>query len=226
MRALLVIADIGGYTKFMTFHRMSLAHAQANTDRLLNAVIDAAPRLKLVDLEGDAAFFWVPEPADAEVASTIAGLAATMHRAFHDRQQKMDAVSICRCDACEQIGLLRVKFVAHIGEVVRQTARRATKVAGVDVIVVHRMLKNSVPILEYLLMTEPVLERCDPEVQGQTSPIAEELEGIGTETLHYLDLEQTALELTPPAPPTFGQKLRYNAIMTAKALPTLLRIRR
>jgi hypothetical protein len=226
MRALLVIADIGGYTRFMTLHRLSIAHAQANTDRLLRAVIDAAPRLRLVALEGDAAFFWVPEPADEEVASTIAGLAATMHRAFHEQQQRMDATTVCPCGACEQIGLLRVKFVAHIGEVVRQTARRATKVAGVDVIVVHRMLKNSVPIPEYLLMTEPVLERCNQEIREQTSPIAEELEGIGTQTLHYLDLEQTALELAPPPPPTPGQKVRYNATMIARAVPSLLGLRR
>ena len=33
VNALLVIADIGGYTRFMSLHRTSLAHAQENTDR-------------------------------------------------------------------------------------------------------------------------------------------------------------------------------------------------
>ena len=47
-QALLVIADIGGYTRFMRLHRMSLAHAQENTLRLLEAMIDAEPRLRLV----------------------------------------------------------------------------------------------------------------------------------------------------------------------------------
>ena len=226
MRALLVIADIGGYTNFMKLHRMSIAHAQENTDRLLHAVIDAAPRLRLVDLEGDAAFFYVAEPEDDEVASTIAGLAAVMHRAFHDRQQQIDAISVCRCDACVQVGELRVKFVAHIGDVVRQTARRATKVAGVDVIVVHRMLKNSVPIPEYLLMTEPVLERCDPAIRAHAEPLEQELEGLGVQTLHYLDLEQTALELPPPPRPSRAERLRYNTAMTVKTLPALLGLRR
>ena len=40
-RALLLIADIGGYTEYMRAHRMSLAHAEVNTARLLEAVIDA-----------------------------------------------------------------------------------------------------------------------------------------------------------------------------------------
>jgi hypothetical protein len=226
VRALLVIADIGGYTHFMKLHRMSLAHAQENTDRLLHAVIDAAPRLRLVDLEGDAAFFYVAEPQDEEVATTIAGLAAVMHRAFHDRQEQIDAVTACRCDACVQVGNLRVKFVAHVGDVVVQRGRRATKVAGVDVIVVHRMLKNSVPVPEYLLMTEPVLERCDPRVQTQAEPIEEELEGLGVQKLHYLDLERTAIEPTPLPPPTRAQRLRYNTTMTVKTLPALIGFRR
>ena len=38
-RALLVIADIGGYTRFMKLHRVSLAHAQTVIAMLLEAVI-------------------------------------------------------------------------------------------------------------------------------------------------------------------------------------------
>jgi hypothetical protein len=34
-RALLLIADIGGYTEYMGSHRLSLAHAEATTTRLL-----------------------------------------------------------------------------------------------------------------------------------------------------------------------------------------------
>jgi hypothetical protein len=45
-RALLLIADIGGYTDYMRAHRMSLAHAEVNTARLLEAVIDAGRRLR------------------------------------------------------------------------------------------------------------------------------------------------------------------------------------
>lgn len=36
-RALLIIADISGYTRFMKFPRMSLAHAQDMVARLLEA---------------------------------------------------------------------------------------------------------------------------------------------------------------------------------------------
>ena len=55
-RALLLIADIGGYTEFMRSHRMSLAHAEVTTARLLETVIDAAHGFDLIEIEGDAAF--------------------------------------------------------------------------------------------------------------------------------------------------------------------------
>jgi len=55
-RTLLLIADIGGYTEYMRTHRMSLAHAEVNTARLLEAVIDAAGDFDLIEIEDDAAF--------------------------------------------------------------------------------------------------------------------------------------------------------------------------
>jgi class 3 adenylate cyclase len=49
----LLIADIAGYTRFMKFHRASLAHAQEIVAQLLEAVIDATQsHLKLAKLEG------------------------------------------------------------------------------------------------------------------------------------------------------------------------------
>lgn len=59
-RAVLLIADIGGYTNYMHWNRKHLAHAQWTVAQLLESVIDAAKGMKLAKLEGDAAFFWAP----------------------------------------------------------------------------------------------------------------------------------------------------------------------
>ena len=53
-RALLLLADIVGYTKFMRLHRINLAHSQDITQRLLESMVDAVPSLRLVEIEGDA----------------------------------------------------------------------------------------------------------------------------------------------------------------------------
>jgi hypothetical protein len=57
-RALLLIADIRGYTPFMKLHRTSLAHAQDVVGRLLEALIDAAPDFTPLEIEGDATFLY------------------------------------------------------------------------------------------------------------------------------------------------------------------------
>ena len=55
-RALLLIADIGGYTEYMQFHRSVLGHAEAATARMLDKIVDAAQGFELIEIEGDAAF--------------------------------------------------------------------------------------------------------------------------------------------------------------------------
>jgi hypothetical protein len=50
--AVLVIADIGGYTHYMNWNRTHLAHAQLTVAALLESVIDAGKGPKLAKLEG------------------------------------------------------------------------------------------------------------------------------------------------------------------------------
>ena len=76
-RSLLLIADIGGYTTFMRLHRMSLAHSQDVTGRLLNAVVESSP-MPMVELEGDAAFFCGPL---SQVDSDAFSFSLAMHQA-------------------------------------------------------------------------------------------------------------------------------------------------
>jgi class 3 adenylate cyclase len=226
VRALLLIADIGGYTRFMRLHRLSLAHAQENTSRLLEATIDAAPRLELSGVEGDAAFMFVREPEDEEVAASIAAVAAAMHRAFHEEQQRIGSLTLCPCDACDQIGRLTVKAAAHLGEAVEQTVRGTTTLAGPDVILVHRMLKNSVPVGEYLLMTDSVLAHVAEDVRAGAVPIEEQLEGLGTVRLHYLDVRAYAGEPAPAPAGDLPRRLSLTAGQVLRAVPYLLGVRR
>src|SRR5215211_7848497 len=124
-RALLLIADISGYTSYMASHRMSLAHAQVNTARLLEKVVDAAPDFDLIEIEGDAAFLSRQADTldgDATMAATTQA-AVSMHRAFHLERQYV-ATNLCPCDGCSQADNLKLKFVAHIGEVATQTVKR------------------------------------------------------------------------------------------------------
>src|SRR2546422_1604595 len=182
-RGLLLIADIAGYTRFMEFHRTDLAHAQDVVARLLEAMIDATSALDLVEVEGDAAFMYRPLPGGTgpELVESALGQSVAMHGAFHALQQKIACLNNCPCQGCAQVGNLKVKFVAHLGDVAPQRVKRLTRLAGFDVIFVHRMLKNSVPVREYLLMSEPLWERADERLRTGARPLEEELEGRSEE---------------------------------------------
>src|ERR1700748_1422234 len=154
-RALLLIADIGGYTEYMRTHRMSLAHAEVNTARLLEAIIGAADGFDLIEIEGDAAFLALraDDLDDDATAAAMTRAVSAMHVAFH-RERRYVASVLCPCPACDKADTLKWKSVPHVGEVATQTIRDRRKLVGIDVILVHRLLKNSVLVSEYLLVPE------------------------------------------------------------------------
>jgi hypothetical protein len=226
-RALLVLADITGYTRFMRLHRMNLAHSQDITRRLLEAILDSVPTLNLVEIEGDAAFLYLSHDDDAAALRTAPALALAMHQAFHSRQEWMVARNMCACDACKQIGQLKVKFVMHDGEVATQTIRNRSKLVGIDVIAAHRMLKNAVPIPEYVLMSEPVFEHCEPGIRECVVTLEEDLEGVGTRTLYFVDLDEIAPERPRQDPrPGLPSRVRETVGVGLRCFPRVVGLRR
>jgi hypothetical protein len=226
-RALLLIADIGGYTAYMRAHRMSLAHAEVNTARLLEAVIDAADDFELVEIEGDAAF--LSRQADTiDADATVAAMTHTvvgMHRAFH-RERRYVASNLCPCDGCEQADNLKLKFVAHIGEVATQTIRARRKLVGIDVIHVHRLLKNPVQVPEYVLFSEELYRAGGTALSDPVQELSHDLEGIGPVRTYVVDIADFAGALPelpdPPLLARFGRTLD----VAGRGLPYMLGLRR
>lgn len=224
-RALLLLADIAGYTEFMRLHRLNLAHSQEVTQLLLESMLDAAPALKLVEVEGDALFLSAPhdELGGRGAARHWLPSALAMYRAFHTRQRWMVAHNLCVCDACIQIGRLHVKFVAHVGEVVAQRIRDTEKLVGVDVIAVHRMLKSDVPAAEYVLMSEPLYEGLEPQFRERAVRLDQALEGLGSMPLYFVDLGGLPVELAAAPQPALTARVRETVGFGLRAFPRLIR---
>jgi hypothetical protein len=226
-RALLLIADIGGYTEYMRSHRMSLAHAEVNTARLLEKVIDAAPGFDLIEIEGDAAFLSRRADtldADATVAATTQA-AVGMHRAFHLERQYV-ASNLCPCDGCGGADNLKLKFVAHVGEVAAQTIRQRRKLVGIDVILVHRLLKNPVQAPEYLLFSEELYRAGAAALSDPVHEVSQDLEGIGPVRTYFVDIEDLAGSLPPLPDPSWRERLGRTVDVAARGLPYMLGLRR
>lgn len=222
-RALLLLADIAGYTEFMRLHRLNLAHSQEVTRRLLESMLDSVPALNLVEVEGDALFLSAPHGGrQADISSEWLPAALAMYQAFHTKQQWMVAHNLCVCDACRQIGKLDVKFVAHLGEVVHQRIRGTEKPVGVDVIAVHRMLKNDVPAAEYVLMSEPLYESLEPQLRERAVRVDQDLEGLGRMPLYFVELADLPIELPAVPEPGLPARIRETLGLGLRALPRVL----
>jgi len=226
-RALLLIADMGGYTDYMSAHRMSLGHAEATTARLLDRVIDAAPGFDLIEIEGDAAFLAReadPKDGAASVAA-VTQAAVAMHRAFHVERRHV-STNLCPCKGCTEVDNLKLKFVAHVGEVATQTVRKRRTLVGIDVIFVHRLLKNDVEVPEYVLMSEELYRSDEAALGDPAREVAHDLEGIGPVRTYFVDVEEIAGPLQPTPDPPFPRRLASTVGMVGRGLPYMLRLRR
>jgi hypothetical protein len=160
--AFLVIVDISGYTSFITNRTVSLLHAEQIITDLIEAVIDQAQHpLTLNKLEGDAAMLYRECAADdLAAAQDVFAQAKAFFPAFANRLAlQREQRAHCNCEACTRIDDLALKAFVHCGEIAIKQVRQFEELAGEDVILIHRLLKNHVPLREYVLMTEAARAR-------------------------------------------------------------------
>ncbi len=189
---ILVLADISGYTRFIKHHRVSLIHAETIITDLLETVIASAEQpLVLHELEGDAVNFYAIEEVEGAHAGEVFKQVERFFEEFRRREAELISdCSICSCEACRRVGQLKIKVVLHRGEAVFTSVRRFTKVAGEDVILAHRLLKNTVPSDEYVLMTEPFLQACAELKERPLERRTERPEGLGEVPVYVLDFDR------------------------------------
>ena len=191
-RSCLLIADISGYTSYLA--GVELDHAQDILADLVGTVVTTLqPTFRLAKLEGDAAFMVAPE---AEVdGSLLLDVIERCYFGFRRRRRDVRQATTCECDACLRIPDLNIKFVAHVGPVVRQQMAGLDELIGRDVIVVHRLLKNTVTEVAgataYALLTDAATTAMglDPAALGM-APHTETYDVVGEIPGWIHDLER------------------------------------
>lgn len=181
-QAILLVADISGYTKFMKRQTVSITHAKQIIVRLLKSLIKASkPPLKVAELEGDAVFFYAmcSKKDVQKTAEMVKKQLIQLFQSFNKELELIKNMNVCNCDACEKAGELKLKQVVHTGDVELEKVLKQEKLFGVDVIVVHRMLKNTVPSKEYIMMSEPMFTSFVDFYDMQPELRKENFEGIG-----------------------------------------------
>src|SRR4051795_13414866 len=180
-RACFLIADISGTTGYLA--DVELDHAQDILADLIGAVVTALrPGFKLAKLEGDAAFtFALGETVDG---SMLLDTIERCYFGFRRRRRDVRQATSCECNACARIPDLDLKFVIHHGVAIHHAVAGRKELAGSDVIVVHRLLKNDVKeqfdLGAYALFSQASLDAAglDPVALAML-PHAETYEHIG-----------------------------------------------
>ena len=186
----LVIADIGGYTRYVS--GVELEHSTDVLADLLQTVVDALEaNFRIAKIEGDAVFAY--DEGDADGAVVVDALTGA-YMSFMRRRRTVTELTTCPCDACRSIGGLGLKMVAHRGDFATHEIAGGTELVGRDVILVHRLLKNDVAaqtgIRDYALYTDPlVLELAlEPASLGWRSVTAT-YDDVGEVVVHVDDLD-------------------------------------
>ena len=190
--ACFVIADISGYTSFLA--GVELDHAQDIIADVMDTVVKRLrPPLRLAKFEGDAAFFYAV--SDKIDGSLLQDAIESAYFAFRKRLRNIQQATSCECSACRNMRSLDLKFVSQHGEFIKHRMAGREELAGRDVIVIHRLLKNTVNERlgghAYALFSDACIQAMgiDPAAQGLVLH-RESIDIIGDVKCWVRDLEE------------------------------------
>ncbi|MBI3701145.1 MAG: DUF2652 domain-containing protein [Afipia sp.] len=190
-KGFLLIADITGYTMFLT--QSELEHAQGILDALFKSIFaEIVAPITVSNLQGDAVLTYVP---DAKVPQRQFPLDAVerIYCSFADTLAAMRLNTTCTCNACSNMKLLDLKFFLHHGVYALQELGGRTELQGSDVIRLHRLMKNTVTkdtgIKAYALVTAEAAAAIGlPDFFSATISHLEHSENFGETACYVYDL--------------------------------------
>ncbi len=196
---LFFIPDISGFTHFVK--ETEIEHSTHIISELLEILIDSNELgLELSEIEGDALFFF--KEGETPGSDEILNQCKNMFTRFHQHLKVYERDRICQCGACSTAHKLGLKFLIHEGKAIRREIRGKVQLMGLDVTLVHRLAKNSIPINEYILQSQ------SKSVHGEAWPdkfFGEEkkaskssYEEIGELSYNYYDLKNLLSQVPDP----------------------------
>ncbi|HLF91419.1 MAG TPA: DUF2652 domain-containing protein [Anaerolineales bacterium] len=203
-----LIADITGYTQYLSVSELEHAHEVLQT--LMELLIEhTRPPLIISRLAGDAVISYGLQDNFLS-GQTFLEMIEDTYVAFRRAINLMVLNTSCDCKACANISTLDLKFFVHYGSFTRQRLDQHDELLGADVIVAHRLLKNHVTeatgCRAYALYTDAAIRQLGIEdVCAAMTEHNEEYEHLGEVKTWVQDMhpvwqeKQNALKLEIPA---------------------------
>lgn len=197
--AFLFIPDISGFTTFV--NETEISHSLHIISELLEVIINSDELgLTVSEIEGDAILFYresIPDLKD------ILDQCRKTFINFHNHVIRYDTERICRCGACEAAVNLSLKFIIHAGQIQLMNVKDHQKLHGADVILAHKFLKNSVPVNEYVLLSDKfdssqIEEQISTISWAQKDEQSDRYEKLGKVNYSYIPLSDLHKEVKKP----------------------------
>ena len=188
---LLLIADISGYTMFLS--ASELEHAQEILSVLLNGLIDQTrPPFVISRTAGDAIISYAAGQTSL-LGQTFVEILEDTYIAFRRAIELMVLNNTCKCAACSNVSALDLKFFVHYGSFALQTLGAHVELVGSDVNLIHRLLKNSIVedtgIRAYVVCTSAAIDALGlSEMTATMTPHQERYDHLGAVDLFVQDI--------------------------------------
>lgn len=149
--ALIYFPDISGYTNFV--NQTEINHSQLIIVDLLETIIKTLTLpFTISEIEGDAILFYkFGEPPKYE---ELIKESKNIFIKYHEKLKHIVKHNHCKCDACAGAYNLSLKFIVHFGIINLIKVGDFNKLFGKDLIIAHKLLKNSLKQKEYILLTD------------------------------------------------------------------------
>lgn len=195
-RGPLLLADISGYTAFlagvMEAHRDdafadgNIPVAYALMSSLLDGILERiVPPFTLAKLEGDAVFACAADAGAVPHGDSLLRCIEACYADFRARLGKAHEVWTCTCGSCARVHGLDLKFVLHAGQYFVHPIAGSLELAGPEVVVAHRLLKNGAAAVvgsgAYALLTEAAARALDVDASSAV-PLTEDVDGTPVAT--------------------------------------------
>ncbi len=178
METFFFIADISGYTRYMLTNQMEIQHGKLSITLLIESLVKAIQfPLKISKLEGDAIFLYLDKKISDPLWLSQKLFAFFAH--FEKALQTLKLSTACRCGACKNIDQLSIKVIGHYGRATIEKIGSFEELSGVDIIILHRLLKNHAPIHRYLLLTDAAYQQMQIPETVKVSKMEENYEDVG-----------------------------------------------
>lgn len=190
--ALICIPDITGFTRFMA--ETDLEFSRKIIPPLMRCLVTSNTlSLSVGEIEGDAILFY--RYGDLPSLKELAEQCKKFYHDFVNQLESLKKEFAAEFARYESSSKLSLKIIIHAAEMTSTHIEGMIKLIGEDVVVVHKLLKNSVEEAEYILLSEKLLSHYTGDQISEALNWSElkngsdDYEYIGTVNYKYIRLD-------------------------------------